>query len=188
MAISTPVRSDVRLAPVSLEAWMTTPVGWAPSDAAGLMGRSGDHWTLPGQPTVRLASDPGVAVAEAGRTWAVKADEMAVKADEMAIWSARVTLDAVADLRRRDLWSRVTIPDDPCWILDRERCRGVAGRLRDEGDADGMIVPSAVVLDDPRRFAIVVFVERLRRDLLAAVQTGRMEMVLRTAAPHPTAT
>ena len=181
MAISTPIRSDVRLAPVSLEAWMTTPVGWAPSDAAGLMGRSGDHWTLPGQPTVRLASDPGVAVAEAGRTWGGPGDEMAV-------WSARVTLDAVADLRRRDLWSRVTIPDDPCWILDRERCRGVAGRLRAEGDADGMIVPSAAVLDDPRRFAIVVFVERLRRDLLAAVETGRIEMVLRTAAPHPAAT
>ena len=181
MAISTPIRSDVRLAPVSLEAWMTTPVGWAPSDSAGLVGRSGDHWTLPGQPTVRLASDPGVAVAEAGRTWAGPGDEIAV-------WSARVTLDAVADLRRRDLWSRVTIPDDPCWILDRERCRGVAGRLRSEGDADGMIVPSAVVLDDPRRFAIVVFVERLRRDLLAAVETGRLEMVLRTAPPRPAAT
>ena len=51
-----------------------------------------------------------------------------------------------------------------------------------------MIVPSAVVLDDPRRFAIVVFVERLRRDLMAAVQTGRLEMVRSTAAPHPTAT
>jgi len=39
-------------------------------------------------------------------------------------------------------------------------------------------VPSAALLDDPSRYGIVVFVERLRRDLSAMVEPCRMEQAL----------
>jgi RES domain-containing protein len=173
MAISTPTRQDVRFGPVSLDAWSTGPVG-SVLDVAALVAATGNRWSLPGQPTLYLASDPGVALAEAGRHWGRTGGDT-------AFWSIRVTLDAAADLRRRDLWSGLTTPDDPCWVLDRERCRAIANRLRADGDADGLVVPSAALLDDPARFNVVVFVERLRRDLAVTVESCRMEHVFQAA-------
>ena len=174
VTISTPVRPDVRLAAISLDAWTTAPIRATPFDVNELVISSGNRWSLTGQPTLYLASDPGVALAEAGRHWGRAGGDI-------ALWSVRVTLDAVADLRRRDQWSGLTIPADPCWLLDRERCRGIASRLRSDGDADGLIVPSAALLDDPARYGIVVFVERLRRDLTVMVEPCRMEQVLQAA-------
>jgi RES domain-containing protein len=159
------------LAAISLDAWTIAPIRTTPFDVSELVISSGNRWSLIGQPTLYLASDPGVALAEAGRHWGRTAGDI-------ALWSVRVTLDAVADLRRRDQWSSLTIPADPCWLLDRERCRGIASRLRSDGDADGLIVPSAALLDDPARYSIVVFVERLRRDLSAMVEPCRMEQLL----------
>jgi RES domain-containing protein len=171
LAISTPVHPDVRLAAISLDAWTTGPMRAKTFDVSDLVTTDGNRWSLPGQATLYLASDPGVALAEAGRHWGRTRGDL-------ALWSVRVTLDAVADLRRRDQWSSLTIPADPCWLLDRERCRGIASRLRADGDADGLIVPSAALLDDPTRYSIVVFVERLRRDVSFAVEPCRMEEVL----------
>jgi RES domain-containing protein len=172
LAISAPVHPDVRLAAVSLDAWTTGPIRATPFDVSELVTSDGNRWSLTAQPTLYLASDPGVALAETGRHWGRTIGDI-------ALWSVRVTLDAVADLRRRDQWSSLTIPADPCWMLDRERCRGIASRLRADGDADGLIVPSAALLDDPSRYDIVVFVERLRRDVSLAVELCRMEQVLR---------
>lgn len=174
LAISTPVHPDVRLAAVSLDAWTTGPMGTKPFDVSDLVTTGGNRWSLTGQPTLYLASDPGVALAEAGRHWGRTSGDV-------ALWSVRVTLDAVADLRRRDQWSSLTIPADPCWMLDRERCRGIASRLRADGDVDGLIVPSAALLDDPSRYDIVVFVERLRRDVSFAVELCRMEHAIQAS-------
>ena len=161
MVLRSPDVRDDRLTPLSFVAWSTAPAMSAP-DVHSLVTVDGNRWSVADQPTLYLASDEAVAIAEAGRHWSERSGPL-------AMCRATVTLDAVADLRRRDRWSSLLIPADPCWLLDRERCRGIAARLRDAGECDGMIVPSAAFLDDPSKWNAVVFVDRLGTDLSSAV-------------------
>jgi hypothetical protein len=76
----------------------------------------------------------------------------------------------VIDLREPAAQRSLGLPDDPAWILDVEGCRAMAAGLRERGDCDGIIVPSAAVVDDPSRWNAVIFVERLPTDIETAIQ------------------
>jgi RES domain-containing protein len=154
------------LVPWSDEAFCTGPRD-QPLDLRLLVTREGNRWSGNDEPTVYLAGDPGVAMAELGRHWGER-DAPA------AVWSLRVDLAAVIDLREPAAQRSLGLPDDPAWILDVEGCRAMASGLRERGDCDGIIVPSAAVVDDPARWNAVIFVERLRTDIEAAIQVEAM--------------
>jgi RES domain-containing protein len=156
-------------APVSTLAFCTGPAEPI-LDVASLTTQDGNRWSRKGEPTIYLAGDAGVALAELGRHW----DE---KPGEMGIWQLDLDLGHAADLRDASVRSDLGVPDDPTWILDRDRCRTFASELRSQGEYDGLIVPSVAFLDDPARWNAVVFVERQGRspeDLVRA-----MSMVIR---------
>jgi RES domain-containing protein len=121
-------------------------------DITDLVTTDGNRWSGPGEPTLYLAGDVGVALAEVGRHW--DATE-----DREAIWRVRLALTSAVDLRREDVRAAVGVPEDPRWFLDRGRCRALAARFRTAG-CDGMIVPSVAFLDDLDRWNAVVFVDR----------------------------
>jgi RES domain-containing protein len=136
----------------SAPAFCTGPV--SPTlDVAELTSTDANRWSREGEPTIYLAGDPGVALAELGRHWGEQRGEIAV-------WSLDLTLEAAADLRDPATWATLGVPDDPTWILDKDRCRALASRLRSDGAHDGLIVPSAAFLDDVSRWNAVVFVDR----------------------------
>jgi RES domain-containing protein len=112
---------------------------------AALISTEGNRWSRPAQPTIYLAGDPSLALAELARH--LPADESIPPA---WVWTVEVRLDAVVDLQG----------DDSAWILDAERCRDVASDLRERG-ADGLIVPSVAFLDRPDRWNLVIFAERI---------------------------
>jgi hypothetical protein len=114
--------------------------GWS---TPALVSVEGNRWSRSGQPTIYLAGDPAVAIAELARhmpigQWAVPA----------SVWTLDVHLEAVVDLRTAD----------GTWTLDAERCRDMASDLRRRG-TQGLLVPSIAFLDRPDRADLVVFAE-----------------------------
>jgi hypothetical protein len=119
-----------------------------------------ERWSDTGEPTIYLARDLGVALAEWGRH--VDADD---PPSVTTLWRIPVRLGRAVDLRSREVASRLGIPEDPRWFLDTRRCRDVARRLRQEGGADSLIVPSVAFLDDAERSNLVIFVDKLERGI-----------------------
>jgi RES domain-containing protein len=125
---------------------------------------SAQRWSDAGAPTIYLASDAGVALAEWGRH--VPLDE---RRQPSALWRVPVRLDRAVDLRRIEpaqlvRWCGAGDPAPPSlgdgpWYLDADRTRDLAAVLRYVGRADGLIVPSVAFLDDHARGNLVVFVD-----------------------------
>jgi RES domain-containing protein len=126
-----------------------------------LITTDGGRWSRPGQPTIYLAADPGVALAEFGRHLPT-----APGAPVGSLWRVRISLDGAADLR-----------DAPnAIVLDEERCRTLADELRGYG-IPGLVVPSVAFLDNRHRCNVVLF---------ADVVADRMTDVI--MSPHRIAT
>lgn len=112
-----------------------------------------NRWNAAGEPTIYLAGDPGVAIAEVGRHWHEQDKRL-------VLWRVDLSLSTVADLRRPDVRSALAVPDDPMWFLDRGHCQALARRQRSAG-CEGLIVPSVAFLDDWDRWTAVVFADRV---------------------------
>jgi RES domain-containing protein len=130
--------------------------------AAGLITTDGNRWSRPGQPTIYLAGDAAMALAELARHMAA-----AEPAPLAWVWTVDVHLESVADLRS----------DAAAWVLDEDKCCDVASDLRQRG-ADGLIVPSVAFLDRPDRANLVIFTERIG-DLDDAISDPRRVFIVR---------
>ena len=155
---------------LSVPVWCTGPDG-PTLDVASLPTTDANRWSRPGEPTIYLAGDPGVALAELGRHWAEQEGKIAV-------WSGDLSLGAAADLRDPRVCAALDLPDDPTWVVDDERCRSVASRLRSDEGLDGLIVPSVAFIDDPDRWNAVVFAERLLGDLADVLRVRARRIVV----------
>jgi RES domain-containing protein len=118
-------------------------------------GDGSDRWNDPGIPTVYLASDPGVALAEFARHHAPE------DRAERRLACLQLGPLQLADLT--DPRSRVAagVRGGPEAFLDRELARGIARRLRADPRWAGLFVPSMAFLDHPQRANLVLFPERL---------------------------
>jgi hypothetical protein len=126
----------------------------------------GNRWSAPGEPTIYLAGDLGVALAEFGR-------HAPPEPADARVWAVQVELDAVVDLRGLREASR---------LLDRERCGAMATRLRTAGVHEGVLVPTVAMLDRADRWNLVVFVDRLRRPLAEAIRPLEVVTMVTPAA------
>jgi RES domain-containing protein len=150
-------------APWRATAWSTGPDG-TDLDVSTLATTDGNRWSGPGEPTIYLAGDPGVALAEFGRHWSPQGDET-------HFWCVQLELAQAVDLRDDATRVWLGLPDDVAWVLDSYTCRAVARLLRAATRYDGMIVPSAAFLDDPTRWNAVVFLERIGPSVSQAIGT-----------------
>ena len=122
--------------------------------------RSSGRWHRQGQPTLYLASDAAVAVAEFARHLAVDRGGGAVPA-RRAVYELGVKIRRAIDLRDATVLRLIGRDDAPeCW-LDPRIARAVATFFRDSLDIQGAIVPSVAHLDAPERFNVVCFLENL---------------------------
>lgn len=126
-----------------------------PVDLAALAhgGDSSDRWSRADQPTVYLASDPGVVLAELGR------HEQAL--DGSSIHRQLLRLDVAGvrllDLRRQDVARGLGVDGVPHAYLDRGLARALGCAVREVEGCQGLIVPSMALLDDPERHCVVLF-------------------------------
>src|SRR4051794_2224118 len=134
-------------------------------DAAALDrdGDGRDRWSEPDQPTAYLAGDALTAIAEFAR----HADR-----DAPAIRTViRIQLGPVGllDIRREDVRAALGCPPDDVATTDRQRARAIATSARAAGVGSGLIVPSMAFLDQPDRFNVVLFGERIAGGVAAAL-------------------
>jgi len=165
-----PARPWPASAPWRAPAWCTGPNG-VDLDVARLATTEGNRWSGPGEPTIYLAGDPGVALAECGRHWDARQRDA-------EFWCVRLDLKAAVDLRDDATRVWLGLPDVVDWVLDAHTCRAVAGLLRASARYDGLIVPSAAFLDDATRWNAVVFLEHSESSLSTVIRTERKAMRL----------
>jgi RES domain-containing protein len=135
-------------------------------------GDDGDRWNEPDEPTIYLALDLGVALAEYARH--------ASGADARRLLRFDVGLDGVADLRRTSIRASSGHDGPPIELADRRVARRLAADLRRGPDCRGLLVPSVAFPDDPTRGNLVVFADRLPSDVAEwlgpATPVGRVEL------------
>ncbi len=129
-------------------------------------GRSADNrWNYRGEPTLYLASDRAVALAEFARHFEEDRSPGAAQgAVERAVFRLALSLEAVLDLRTPEVQHSLSLRDAPGCFLDREIARATAAFLRRTTSAQALFVPSMAFLDDPERWVLVVFLDKLPTD------------------------
>jgi RES domain-containing protein len=127
-----------------------------------------ERWSGPEEPTIYLAGDVGVALAELGR----HARELpTVGIARRRIVRVHVSLDRVLDLTRAETLEALGLEDGSMDLLDRSRTRELARDVRRSGDCDAILVPSVAFLDQPDRWNLVIFADRLADGVAGAIET-----------------
>jgi RES domain-containing protein len=140
-----------------------------------------DRWNRPGEPTVYLATEPALALAELARHL-----EPGRKAEPVrrTLLGLKLDIDGLLDLRRADVRAALDGPEAVEAFRDHEVARSVADRARTGEQAAGLLVPSMAFLDEPGRANLVLFVENLGGDFQrlvgACVEAG--SLVLESSA------
>ncbi len=129
-------------------------------------GRGSDNrWNQEGEPTLYLAADHGVAIAEFSRHYQTnRPPTLGDKTVARRIYEIRVEAGPLLDLRDPRLCEELCIQGVPFCFLDRRLARAVAGYLRYVTAAKGILVPSVAFLDDPERWVLVLFLDKLPSD------------------------
>jgi RES domain-containing protein len=133
-----------------------------------------NRWNRPGEPTLYLACDHGVLIGECARHQREeRAPALAPGMFARRIYDLHLRLDALLDLRDERAHAALSLRDAPACFLDREVARATAGFLRTTTPAQALLVPSLAFLDDPQRWVLFLFVEKLPdglEDVVTAVE------------------
>jgi RES domain-containing protein len=135
-------------------------------------GRVGDNrWNAAGEPTLYLASDRAVALAEFARHLRERQDAaLGPFVIERAVYQLELELGAVLDLRAAAVRSALGLRGGVRRFLDAEVARATATYVRRTTPAEALLVPSMAFLDDPRRWNLVLFLDTLPQDLATMAQ------------------
>lgn len=121
-----------------------------------------NRWNAAGEPTLYLAGDTGVAIAEFARRLEQDRPPSARAAVlQRRLYRLDIELASVLDLRRADTWNALSLKDAPTCFLDRDIARAVARFIRVTTPAQAIRVPSVAFLDDLSRWSLVVFLEKV---------------------------
>ena len=158
---------------MTLSAHLTSWVGNAyrhiPNDSAydvldfRFAGLSAENrWNLPGQPTLYLAGDEGILIAEWGRHFAVnRTPELQTKTVERPVFRLTLSIGSLLDLRDPAVWRELSLENAPHAFLDRDLARATSNFVRASTPAQGLLVPPVGFLDQPDRWSLVLFLEKL---------------------------
>jgi len=154
-----------------------------PVDLAALAhgGDASDRWSRADQPTVYLASDAGVVLAELGRH-EHGLDGSSIRRQLLRLDVAGVRL---LDVRREDVARGLGIDGVPHAYLDRALARAVGCAMREVEGCQGLMVPSMALLDDPERHCVVLFDDAIEGGFTTCVRacTVRGVVDIRPGAP-----
>jgi RES domain-containing protein len=120
-----------------------------------------NRWNAAGQPTLYLAGDPGVALAEWARHLEIDRAARSGGAQRRRLYRMKATVDALLDLRDVATAAALGIEGYPHCFLDRDLCRATATYLRTVTPAQALLVPSVAFLDDLARWVAVLFLDKL---------------------------
>jgi RES domain-containing protein len=120
------------------------------------------RWHSSGEHTLYLAGDRAIVLAEFARHMLDQRPAGATRGLRVRhIFQLRVDLERVVDLREPAVRDALRIGDDPAWIRDIARTHAVAGVLRHDSPAQALLVPSMAFVDQPERWNLVIFREKV---------------------------
>lgn len=126
---------------------------------------STNRWNVAGEPTLYLAGDLGVTIAEFARHYQERRSLAVGHEGELRqIYRLHVQIDRALDLRDPAVLASLSIDAAPYCFLDPELARATARHLRSATHTQGILVPSMAFLDAPDRWVAVLFLEKLPRD------------------------
>jgi hypothetical protein len=155
---------SAHLRPWNGDAYRHIPAG-APFDVLDVRfagGGAESRWNEPGQPTLYLVCDEGVLIAEWGRHFAVnRTPALQRMTVERAVFRLTLALDQVLDLRSPEVWALLSLADAPACFADLGVARATANFVRRTTAAQALLVPSIAFLDQPDRWCLALFLEKL---------------------------
>ncbi|MBI2864020.1 MAG: RES family NAD+ phosphorylase [Chloroflexi bacterium] len=127
---------------------------------------SENRWNYQGDATLYLACDAGVALAEFARHLKVDRPPDAIShVVARRLFLLQVTVNHALDLRDAELCRALSLAGAPQCFLDKSVSRAVAQFLRRATQAQSLFVPSMALLDQPDRWILVLFLEKLPNDI-----------------------
>ncbi len=141
-----------------------SPYGVLDLRFAGLSAEN--RWNVPGEPTLYVAGDVGVAVAEFGRHYREhRTPALGRAVTRRALYRLEVRVSALLDLRMPAARRGLGLRGGTRRVLDVGVARATAQFVRHTTSAEALLVPSIPFLDDPERWNLVLFLEKLPTDL-----------------------
>ncbi|MBI5528688.1 MAG: RES family NAD+ phosphorylase [Deltaproteobacteria bacterium] len=131
-----------------------------------LCGRSLEHrWNREGEPTLYLASDKSVVLAEFSRhVEESRTKSLVAKLRDRTIHEYRLKLESTLDLTDAKVVKALSL-DPQRSFLDKAICRSTASFIRTTTPAQAIFVPSMAFLDDLAKWCLVLFMEKVESDL-----------------------
>jgi RES domain-containing protein len=126
---------------------------------AGQYGKN--RWNIPGEPTPYVAGDIGVAIDEWARRLPATFPDQGIQPVVRDVYRLQIRLDAVLDLRTHEIAPILGLSGTPDVFRDVELARSTARVVRRSTHAQAMIVPSIAFLDDPTRWNLVIFLDKV---------------------------
>lgn len=146
-------------------------------------GLAGDNrWNAAGQPTLYLASDLGVVLAEFARHLRDERGLSSRQSQARSVYRLGLRLSAVLDLRQPRVRGALGLQGGARRFLDRRVARATAQYVRTTTPIEAVLVPPMAFLDDPTRSNLVLFLEKLPADLSSFI-TATFEGDLRLDRP-----
>lgn len=129
-------------------------------------GRASDNrWNVKGQPTLYLAGDMGVALAEWSRHFVENTNpSLAMVPVSRTVWQFTLEIPRVLDLRDSNVWTELSLTNAPHCFLDLAIAQTVGGYVRRITEAQALLVPSVAMLDRLDRWNLVLFLDKLPDD------------------------
>jgi hypothetical protein len=126
-------------------------------------GRTNENrWNRQGQPTFYVAGDHGVLIAEFARH--LKEQRTPAMGKGMIarrIYDFELSLPHTLDVRDPRVIAALSLANAPACFLDREVARATADFLRQTTPAEALLLPSIAFLDQPERWVMAIFLEKL---------------------------
>jgi hypothetical protein len=121
-----------------------------------------NRWNRQSEPTLYVAGDYGVLIAEFARHLSEhRAAGIGRAMLGRRIYDVELTLARTLDLRDPRLVAALSLSNAPACFLDREVARATADFLRRTTAAEALILPSMAFLDQPSRWVMAIFLEKL---------------------------
>jgi len=126
-------------------------------------GRSNENrWNIAGEPTLYLAKEKDVALAEYARHFKVdRTPRLATQTYRRQVLRFRVELEYVLDLRIPKVWAELSLENAPDCFKDKTIARSTANFIRKTTLTQAIFVPSVAFLDNLEQWCLVLFLEKL---------------------------
>lgn len=129
-------------------------------------GRSNENrWNIAGEPTLYLAKEKNVALAEYARHFNVdRTPSLAAQTYRRQVFRFKVELEYVLDLTNALVWAELSLETAPDCFKDKNIARSTANFIRNTTPTQAIVVPSVAFLDNLEQWCIVLFLEKLPPD------------------------